>query len=385
MIYSIAVLLLAGLVVGKLANLVKLPAVTGYVVAGLLLGPSLLGAVSQNTLEQLSMIEGIALSIIALAIGGELRLATLRRFGTSVLIITMAQSLGAFVLVFFTFWALGAIFSWALFWGAISTATAPAATLAVVKEYQAKGVLTNTILAVVALDDAVCIIIFSLAAAFAGMMGAGGGFSWGILLAPVREITLSIVLGAVLGLGVCYLVRKLKDSEILILMLGTALLAAGIAEQFALSPLLTNMALGAVFSNLSARERTVFYLVENVEPPIYTLFFVFAGTQLQLGSLINIGLVGVGYVLARALGKVGGAYLGAKFSHAPASVRKYLGFALLPQAGVAIGLALIGGQQFPNLRELLVTVVLAAVVIHEIIGPLAAKQAIVKSGEAGRE
>lgn len=369
----------------KLANLVKLPAVTGYVIAGILLGPSLLGVVSQDVLEQLSVVEGIALSIIALAIGGELHWATVRRFGSSVLTITMTQSLGAFVLVTVGVFMLGGSLPMALLLGALSTATAPAATLAVLKEFKAKGVLTDNILAVVALDDAVCVIIFSLAMAFAGVIGAGVSLSWHVLLAPLREIAFSIAIGALLGLAVCRLVRQLKDSEILILMLGVALLAAGIAELFALSALLVNMALGAVFSNLSARERTVFYLIENVEPPIYTLFFVFAGTQLQLGSLINIGLVGVGYVLARALGKVGGAYLGAKFSHAPASVRKYLGFALLPQAGVAIGLALIAGQGFPHLREAIVTVILAAVVIYEIIGPFSAKQAIVKAGEAGIE
>jgi Kef-type K+ transport system membrane component KefB len=380
MLASIGTLLLVGLVAGKIAGRFRFPAVTGYILGGILIGPSLLNLLPEFPFRQ--PIEGIALSLIAIAIGGELSLKNLRDLGPQIATITTTQLLGAFVLVLLTSRLLGASLQLCLLLAALATATAPAATIAVIREYRAKGTFTNTLLAVVALDDAGCLIVYSLASAFASVLTNGSSISLLTICEPIREILGSFLVGIIGGLILCQGLRYLRnDGEILTFGLALAILTSGLATTWNLSSLLATMTLGMVATNLSSASHHLFDLIQRIEPPIYVAFFVLAGMYLQLDVLPSIGALGIGYVLARILGKMSGAYLGASITKASDTVRNYLGLALIPQAGVAIGLSVVAVAQFPELKSTIMTVILASVVVSELIGPLGAKLALTKAGE----
>lgn len=380
-------ILLAGFTAGKLINHLKLPAVTGYLVVGLLLGPSVFGLITIETITELTSLNTIALSIIAFLIGGELSLTQLKRCGKSVMVIAVLQVLGAYALVTLTLhFLLGMELYSALIFGAISTATAPAATIMVLREYKAKGPLTRNLLGVVALDDALCLIAFGLTRAFAKILSRNlsGGLA-AMIAAPLWELIGSILLGIVFASVLLLVSSRFKEKpDKLILVLGMVLTLTGLSELLQLSPLLATMAMGCVAVNfLQHQSEQLFRLVKSVDTPIYVLFFVLAGANLHLGLLVKVGAIGVAYIFSRVLGKILGATLGAIVSKAPSVVRKYLGLGLIPQAGVAIGLTLLVQKDFPEISGLVTTVVLGAVVVYEIIGPFFAKMAITKAGEAG--
>lgn len=386
-ILALGLLVLTGLLGGRVSNRFKLPAVTGYILFGLLIGPSVLGILAEETLEYLSPLHDLALGLIALTIGVELRWERLRKLGLSIINITVLQALAAMLLVIAAMLILGQPLPVALLLGAVCTATAPAATVAVIREYNAAGPLTKTLLAVVALDDALCVLIFGITLTMVkGIVSSSGESSWAILRISIFEILGSLSLGIILALFLSQLLKhwKVEVPNLLSLLLGTTMLAGGLATQFHLSPILTNMVLGTVLSNLTAR-RQLFRGLEIIERPIYIAFFALAGAGLELEALSHLGLVGVSYILARSLGKMFGSWLGGTLSHAPPSVNKYLGLALLPQAGVAIGLSMLVTKELPQLSGIISTVVLASVVVYELLGPVSAKYALVKAGEIRKE
>lgn len=382
MLAAAGVLMILALFGGKLVNRVHLPSITGWVIVGLLLGPSCLRVLTPEITELLQPIEGLALAVIALAIGGELTVRSLKKLGNAIITITGVQMLVTFGLVTLaTYLACG---SWALaaLLGAMSAATAPAATVAVIHELKAKGPFTRTLLAVVALDDAFTIVLFGIVMSFVETALGGSALNVSSLAAPFLEILLSTLLGVGAGLlGVVVLDRLQHRTEVLPFVLGLALLVGGVAELFGLSLLLAAMVAGSVIANLGKRPRVMFEALESVEQPIYILFFSLAGAKLQLGALGAVGLLGISYVLARSFGKILGNYLGAWLAKSPEAVRKYLGYAMLPQAGVAIGLAIVAFERLPQYADVIMTTTLAAVFIYELIGPLAAKYALVKAGE----
>ncbi|HHV43446.1 MAG TPA: cation:proton antiporter [Firmicutes bacterium] len=382
MLAAAGVLMILALFGGKLVNRVHLPSITGWVIVGLLLGPSCLRVLTPEITELLQPIEGLALAVIALAIGGELTVRSLKKLGNAIITITWVQMLVTFGLVTLgTYLACG---SWALaaLLGAMSAATAPAATVAVIHELKAKGPFTRTLLAVVALDDAFTIVLFGIVMSFVETALGGSALNVSSLAAPFLEILLSTLLGVGAGLlGVVVLDRLQHRTEVLPFVLGLALLVGGVAELFGLSLLLAAMVAGSVIANLGKRPRVMFEALESVEQPIYILFFSLAGAKLQLGALGAVGLLGISYVLARSFGKILGNYLGAWLAKSPEAVRKYLGYAMLPQAGVAIGLAIVAFERLPQYADVIMTTTLAAVFIYELIGPLAAKYALVKAGE----
>lgn len=417
-ISTIGLVLLFGFLGSRLARLVKLPSVTGYIFAGVVVGKSVLGWIPDAPgsslplfLENISL---IALGIIAFSIGAELRFTKLKKLGKSVLAIAIVAAAGstlaitgAIMLVAWIFPGLllpGSdlrdIFSLALILGAIGSATAPAAVLSVINEYKSKGPVTEALLATVAIDDVFCILIFGLifpvATALVGGGAAGSPLSFsGMVLHPVREIVLSLVMGGLAGLFVVWLVSFIRGkSSQLVIILGFILLLSGLAAHFHLSPLLTNMTLGCVLINLSPRGGLVLSAIDNIEPPLFVAFFTIAGIHLDLKLLAGIGVLGLLYFFARVLGKVGGASLGAVLSRAPRIVRRYVGLGLLPQAGVAIGLVLLVQEQ-PQLNQVLLggksfsaiitNCILATVALNELIGPLAAKFALSKAKEIHQE
>ncbi len=346
-----------------------------------------MGVISEQSITQLAPVNTIALSIIAFLIGGEFSFKQLKKCGKSAVVIAVVQVIGAFALVTLSLTILlGMELYKALIFGAISTATAPAATVMVLRQYKAKGPLTENLLAVVAIDDALCLVIFGLVMAIAKVFaGKVSGGLVAMVAAPLWEMCGSIFLGGLFGFVLLRVSAYFKESvDKLIVVLGMVFALAGLSDFLQFSSLLACMAMGFVAVNLLPREGDrLFGLIKTIDTPLYVLFFVVAGANLQLNILLKVGSVGVVYIIGRSLGKILGTVLGAKLSHAPSMVQKYLGLGLLPQAGVAIGLTLMVQQDFPEVAVLVTTVILGAVVVFEIIGPFFAKLAITKAGEIG--
>ncbi len=391
LIFGVGALLLAGFVGGKVATRFRLPTISGYIVAGLVLGPSVLNVVPDHIVESLAPIPHIALGLIAITIGSEFRIAKLRTTGRNILIITVVQLLATFGAVTIALRFFGAPLPMALLLGAIASATAPAATVAIATELRARGPLVSTLFGVVALDDAFCIMLFGFVMAFAAAMvgGAGAGGPAAMVLHPLREIFVSILIGTVLGYVVHRLVLNRKSTnEIIVVVLGFVLLTSGITVSLHVSPLIANMMMGFVLVNLSAKNARIMRILEPLGPPIYAAFFALAGTELDIRTLAATGTLGLVYLLARAAGKYGGAYLGCVAANESRITTKYLGLGLLPQAGVAIGLILVlqDTEVFTHLPYMgrMVNIVLASILVNEVVGPPLTKLALEASGSARR-
>lgn len=383
-----------GFIGGKFSNKFKMPAVVGYLIAGLLLGPSFVNVLNHNALESLGVFNDLALGLVAFIIGSEMRLGTLKKLGKGVITIIFSESFGAFLLVAFGVYLLTHKIYLALIFGAMAPASAPAGTAVVLQEYKAKGPLTNSLYAVVGLDDGLAIMIYAFASGLAKIFLTGGNLSFvSIIEKPLIEIGGAIILGAVMGLILGYFIRKVYNkSEILAITLGTIVLCAGLSKYFNLSLILANLSLGMVFANnfLLANRRT-HQVIQSITLPIYIVFFVIAGAHLQINLLPAMGLLGLIYIICRIFGLIGGAYFGAAVSKSAPVIRKYLGFGILSQAGVAIGLAILATREFSSLgpagRDLAVMVIntiAATTIFFEIIGPIATKFAISKAGEINK-
>jgi len=385
---KISLVIISGLLFARIAGLLNLPSVTGYLVGGLLIGPSVFNVVNDIDINNFTIINDIALCLIAFGIGSEFEFKSIKKLGKNVFIITFWQAFLAIVFVTFTmYFILGQSFALSILLGTISAATAPAATVLVLKQYKAKGPLTDTIVPVVAIDDAICIMAFGIGIAIAKMLVSGGGDVnvLSLLLMPIYEILGSLALGAVLGLILWYAQGKTKSqNEMLCLVLGMVFLGGGLAQMLHLSTLLTGMMMGAILVNLVHNNRRIFSITDSFSYPIYLYFFTLAGASLHMDVVFKVGMLGVGYIIARAAGKIIGAALGSKLVQAPEVITKYLGLALLPQAGVAIGLSLVVKQTLPELGTTITTIILAGVMFYEIIGPITAKIAIDKAGEIGK-
>jgi Kef-type K+ transport system membrane component KefB len=402
---ALGIFFLCGYFGGRLANWLKFPRVTGYIVAGILLSPSISGIIPAALIRgKLSIITDIALAIIAYSIGGSLKLSRLKQLGKSIVWINVTESLGAFVVTFVMMGSLGAWIvklilpsaPWlqvclplALIIGAVSAATAPAAVLAIVHEYQARGPLTTTLLGVVALDDGMAIILYAFASSIVGALTRVQGTSmmYKMALEPLLVIMGSALLGVVFGFFLTLLAAWVKKKgSLLVLILGNILLCTGIAVQLKLSPLLASMMLGFYVVNRAKQCDLLFQAVENIEETIFALFFTLAGAHFDVTVIKTAGIISLLIVVSRFAGKFMGVWLGADFSHAPVVVRKYLGYALLPTAGVTIGLILMAEPLMePRVAEIMVNAVLGAVIISELIAPPLVKFALTGAGEAVKE
>lgn len=381
--FYLALMLFAGLLFGRAVKLIKLPNVTGYLIAGLVLGPYVLNVFPLDLVTDLELISEMALAFIAFSIGAEFKLSYLKKVGIMPVIIAICEAMFAAILVTGVLVAFGFDFEIALLLGAIASATAPAATIMVVKQYKAKGPVTQTLLSVVALDDAVALIAFGFSIAIVNSMQHPGQVSLIVsILTPFIEIIGSLLLGFLLGYLFTIPLRFFKkNSNRLIIICGFVFLGTALATLLNLSPLLLCMSMGAMLVNVSDSAESLFKLSDGVTPPIYLLFFVVSGAELNVSVLPQIGIIGLLYVISRVVGKVAGASLGAVFTKAPATVRKYIGYTLVPQAGVAIGLSLIASQALPDYGQTIRAVVLCATLIYELVGPAITKTALVKAGE----
>lgn len=382
-LFYIGLAMSAGLLFSLIVKRMHLPNVTGYLVAGLLIGPSVLKLIPADRLVEIDIITTAALGFIAFSIGGEFKLSSIRGIGKNVIVITLFQSLLAACAVDTVLILCRFSVAESIMLGAIATATAPAATLMVVHQYRAKGELTGTLLPVVAMDDAVGLMVFSVSAAIAKTLSSGGEISmYTMLEKPLIEIGLSLLAGALLGLLVSFSMRFFHSRPNK-MMICIAAVAIGVAasKRFDLSDLLVCMSIGAVFANLRDEALDVMGFCDDWTPPLFMLFFLISGAELNLTVLSSVGALGVIYILVRALGKYFGAYLGAVVVKAGPNIRKYLGITLLPQAGVAIGMAQMALSILPEYGSRIQAVVLAATLVYELIGPVATKIALTRAGE----
>ncbi|MEW6518839.1 MAG: cation:proton antiporter [Thermodesulfobacteriota bacterium] len=397
---ALAVLLAAGMLTAKVGQLLKLPSVTGYILAGLLLGPSGFGIVTMESVgDKLHHFTQIALMLIAFGIGEQIEVKRLRQSVRSIGVIGVAEAAGALIFVAFASffaarlgglragWSTDEYLALALLLGAVSVATAPATTLHVMRELKAKGPLTSTLMAVVAINNGLAIIFFGLAMSFAGQIAASGSGSVApAMLGSLLEISFSLSAGLLTGLALSFVLHHLKrQDEMLTAGLALLLLSGEGCRYFHLSPLLAGMAAGFTVINRVTRDVRLFRALNAFEPPIYVLFFTLAGSHLDLSSLGSAGWLGLVYFLFRIIGKYGGAYAGAFFTGASPAVRNYLGLALIPQAGVAIGLIFLisSDQDLAAFSAIITPVVLAGVVLSELSGPVCARLAVARAGESG--
>lgn len=388
-----ATAVLSGLTGAKLAKKIKIPQVVGYIAVGVVLGSSFFNIIPLTVVNNLRPLNNLALAFIGFTIGGELAYDNLKELGGSIAVIALMESLAAFLLVLAAVFLLTRNLPLALIFGALASATAPAATVDVLWEYRAKGPLTTTLFAVVGIDDGVALVIYGFASSFAKTLISKKTMSIiAMLWQPALAVLGALVVGIVIGLALSYaLKRAAGESDILLLTAGAILLASGIAVWQGFSLILTNMILGITLTNLSKR-REGFSAIARISPPFYLLFFILVGASFQIGLVGKIGLIGLVYILFRAAGKSIGAWTGAFISKAPSVVRSYLGFGLLSQAGVAIGLAIETVQTFrplggagAELAVLAINVIAGTTFIFQLIGPSLTKFAITRAGEVGKK
>lgn len=381
---GIAIIIFSGLLFGKLISFLNLPHVTGYLIGGLIIGPSVLSILSADMVASLGMISQVALGFIAFTIGMSFKVEYFKRLGWTPMVIGFFEATLAVLFVQIALLLAGFELSFALVLGSIAAATAPAATVMVIKQYKAKGPTTDTLLSVVAVDDAIALILFGFAAAISQIL-TGDSQSTSLfmsILTPVLDILFALLLGAVIGFVMKFILPQLTSrGGRLSVLIGVVLLITGLANQFGLSELLANMAGGMVLTNASLDAQRLDEMTDYITPPLYMMFFVLSGARLQLGIIPSVGLAGILYIVFRVAGKLSGAYLGARIMKAPENVRKYLGPMLIPQAGVAIGLTTLAETLVPNHAAEITAIVLVGTLVYELVGPIVTKMALQKAGE----
>ena len=406
---SLSIALLAGLMLSRLTKKLDLPAVTAYLVAGILVGPYCLGSIgigglgfgSMEEVHSYSIICDVALGFIAFSIGNEFRLSHLKKIGLQATIVGILQAVvttlvvdAALIGLHFAIPEVLTVEA-AVILGAIASATAPAATLMVVKQYKAKGPVTDMLLPVVALDDAVGLMIFAISFGIARAMNAGEMDIISVIVEPLLEVVLSLLLGAVMGV-VFHIFERFfhSNSKRISVSIGFVLLTIALSQMtfnigrvhIAFSSLLTAMMLGTIFCNICDFSEELMERVDKWTAPLFVMFFVLSGAELELnvfGNLLMV-LVGVVYIIARSVGKYSGAYVSARISGCDEKIVKYLGITLLPQAGVALGMAM-KAKTFGEIGDMVATITLFAVLIYELVGPALTKTALLRAGDIDPE
>ena len=384
-IISVAVMLIAGYVMSRLTKKLKLPNVTGYIIAGILIGPYCINIIPAKVVEGMSFLADIALAFIAFSTGEFFKMSTLKKNGGKNIVITVFEALLASIFVFLVmYFALGLSLPFSIVLGALAAATAPASTMMTIRQTNSKGDFVDTLLQVVALDDVVGLVAFSVAIAVATASLAGAVTAGNVLLPIVYNIV-AFVVGGLLGFLLKLLISKRSTDNRLIIAVATIFGFCGICSFMDVSPLLGCMAMGTVYMNTSNDDK-LFKQLNYFSPPILLLFFVRSGVNFKLDALVSTGesvggvsllVIGVVYFFVRILGKYGGSFLGCLVTKKDKKVRNYLGLALIPQAGVAIGLATLASRTIGgDTGSALETIILASSVLYELIGPACAKLAL---------
>jgi len=378
---SLSVILLAGFLLTRITKLAKLPNVTGYIVSGILIGPYVLNLIPHEMVDNMGFISDIALAFIAFGVGRFFKKENFQETGLGIILITLLESLLAGIFVTFSIhYIFHLSWSFCLLLGAIATATAPASTMVTIRQYHARGNFVNTLLQVVAFDDAVCLLAFSIASAFVNA-NVGAHISASEIIMPLVYNICALAIGLVSGVILSKLMTpKRSEDNRLILTISLLLGIAGLCAAVDISPLLPCMLFGTTYINMT-KDKELYRQVERFTPPILSIFFVVSGMNLDIRSFSTLGIVGISYFIIRIAGKYCGAYLGCIIAKTTKEVRNYLGLALIPQAGVAIGLAFLGRRILSaDMGDMLLTIILSSSVLYELIGPACAKIALIRSG-----
>lgn len=377
----VGAVMLLGLLGGNLAKMVKLPKVTGYLLTGLLIGPSVLKLISSDVVASLNLINDIALGLIMFSIGGVFEIHHIRSVGKKVLWLTIGQSIGALVLTALVLRLVGLDWYTSILLGTIGIATAPAATILVIREFEAKGVFTDTLLTVVATSNIICILAFQLVYAYGKLASTDN-----ILIAitsPFYELGGSLIIGFAVGFLISKWEHHVHDqAELLMIIIAGVMLVSGLAHTLNLQPLFATLIMGAVTTNLSLMHRLVYIELRQIEQPLYIAFFVLAGASLHVELLPALGLAGICFMIFRVSGKILGIIVVSKWLKLEDSIKKYLGLGMVVQAGVAIGLVDLINRDDPELGAVITPIILATVLIYETVGPPIIKYTLFKTNEA---
>jgi Kef-type K+ transport system membrane component KefB len=386
-ILSVGLILMAALLSGHLAQLARVPEVTGYLLIGVLIGPSALDLISHDNITTLGFLSDVALGLILFNIGSIFEASNFRQVGSGVVRVTLWEATLAFALVCFVLVLSGMALPLALLLGVVAMETAPATTLMVLNEYDAEGPMTNRLLALVALNNMYVLVVFGVVTAGLTLFDATGQ-GWiasgyravhGLLWTTIG----SVALGALLGLMMDFWAMRAKESgEAMILSIGAVLIAVGASRWLGLSPLISTLALGATVANASPQGDRLLRALGRADPPLYAAFFVLAGAELVPSSVLGLGLIGLAYTVARAVGKVAGARIGLRGQDVPDVVRRQIGYCLISSSSLAVGLTIQIRTAFPAYAATITGIVLAAVVIFEVVGPLLTRRALFATGEA---
>jgi Kef-type K+ transport system membrane component KefB len=380
---ALGLMLMLGLAGDYLGRRTFLPRVTLLLAAGTLVGGQALDLIPTALSQHFETIANLALLMVGFLLGGQLTLPSLRAMGSALLWISLCAALASAVLVAVVLGAIGLPLDIAVLLGCIAAATAPAATADTVIETDSDSPFSRLLLAIVAIDDLWALVLFSFGLAFAALLN-GHGAIHDTLLHAGWEIGGAVMLGAAIGLPAAYLTGRLRPGQpMLTEALGLVFACGGAAIWLEVSFLIAAVTMGAVIANLARHHEYPFHEIENIEWPFMAVFFMLAGASLEIDALAGLGVVGLAYLLARALGKISGAWVGARVSGAGAEVRCWMGIALLPQAGVAIGMALLAAQRFPQRASLILSLVVATTVVFELLGPVFTRLALHRT--AGHE
>ncbi|EDZ62955.1 sodium/hydrogen exchanger [Sulfurimonas gotlandica GD1] len=398
MLFNIGIIFVLGSIVGWFSPGFGIPRVVGYLLLGLVIGPGLLGIIPAEFVKHSHLIIDISLSVIAVLVGATLKFSSLDGHHKEVIYITLYQAIGTFIIVAIGFILFANVLKFettqivlmSLLLAGIATATAPATPLAIVNELHAKGIFTSTLLAIVALDDVISLMLFSLALTIGTSLVGSGVLEWINIVDATKVLFFSILFGTIAGLINTLLERVFVDSKTMetIATLGLIFLVYSMSNFYALEPLLSAMTMGIVMANTSHNFDLIQEEIDkHLANIIFMLFFIISAMYLQLEALLSVPLIIALYTILRFVGKVSGSYLGAVVSNSSDAIKKYMGIALFPQAGVAIGLALSiqNHPQLESIAPLILNVIIATTFIHELLGPFMTKYALQKSGECTRE
>ncbi len=360
------------------------PRVTLLLLLGFLSGPSGFDLVPHAMSAWFPMVAQLALSIVGFLLGERFLGKTLRKTGKIVAFVSVTETLAASVFVFLALLFFGAPLTLALLLAGIAAATAPAATVDVIRESRSAGPVSDTVLGVVAIDDAYAIVLFSVVLALSGL-ASGDSVAWSTIISSVWEIAGAVLLGGIIGFPMAWLTGRVRTGELtLIETMGFVLLCSGLAAKIHVSYLLASITMGAVVANWAHHHTRPFHAIEGISQPFLIVFFLLAGFEFELGVLQSLGLFGLIYVASRTVGKVAGGWFGAKAAGASPEVRKHVGWCLLPQAGVALGLGLLAAERFPEVGEGLLSLLVGTTFVFELIGPVITRISLYLASEPGQ-
>lgn len=398
-IIALGVILICGFLMTRLTKLLKLPNVTAYIITGVLIGPSVINVIPQEFIVRTDFLSDIALAFIAFTAGQFFKVSELKKAGWKVIVITLFEAIMAFALVFVVSYLLTHKAAFSLVLAALASATAPASTMMTIKQTKAKGDYVNTLLEVVALDDVVTLILYSVAISICMALTNGGQVGFMEVGWPIIENIICLVIGFAFGFALRFLISSKRTTDNrLIIVVAVLLLFCGVCSLFGQSPLLGCMAIGMVYTNTAKNEDKLFAQVNYFIPPIMLLFFVRSGMNFSFTAftstsdfaVVPLVVIAIVYFFIRIAGKYGGAFLGGLVTRAPAKTRNFLGLGLIPQAGVAIGLAAMGARIFESSgmtmeATALTTIILASSILYELIGPGCAKLGLYLSHSYGHD